>query len=118
MKPYKVSSSSKTSPAVLSSVEALLAVNPETITAPALRAAMEKHNKEREEAEAERAFTFFTQGQNAINESVERLRMLRKKEEKEKKSLIALNTAMEEFKKDGDTAKFQKAQLVATALRF
>lgn len=117
MKPYKVSSSSKTSSAVLS-VDALLALNPETIGAPALRAAMEKHNKEREAVEAERAFTFFTQGQNAINESVQRLRELRKKEEKEKKSLIALNAAMEEFKKDGDTAKFQKAQILATALRF
>ena len=41
-----------------------------------------------------------------------------KEEEKEKKTLLALNAAMEAFKKDGDTAKFDKAQEAALLMRF
>lgn len=99
-------------------IAALLAAHAETIAAPALRAAIEKHNKEKAEAEAERALRFFTAGQSQIAASVQRLRDLRKKEEKEKKTLLALNAAMEAFKKDGDTAKFDKAQEAALLMRF
>ena len=99
-------------------IAALLAAHAETISAPALLAAVEKHEKERQAAEAERALRFFTEGQSQIAASVQRLRDLRKKEEKEKKTLLALNAAMEAFKKDGDTVKFQKAQEAALELRF
>lgn len=98
-------------------LDKLLARYPETIQAPALKAALEQHKKEKEEADAQRALRLLTSAQTEIESSVSELRAIRKREERQRKVILALNNAMESFMKDGDVEKFEKARFDARSLR-
>ena len=100
-----------------SSLTNILLEHSDTIQAPALRAAAEKFKKQQEDAAAERAFEMFQAIQRNIADGVNRLRNIRKQEEKEKNSVLALNAAMEAFKKDGDIEKCRAASIAAIAIR-
>lgn len=94
----------------------LLDLNPENIQAPALKAALAQHKKEKAEAEAQRALRLLTSAQTEIESSVSELRAIRKTEERKRKVILALNAAMETFMKDGDVEKFQNARMAARYL--
>lgn len=73
--------------------------------------------KGKEEADAQRALRLLTSAQTEIESSVSELRAIRKREERQRKVILALNTAMETFMKDGDVEKFEKARSDARSLR-
>lgn len=107
MKPLK--------PAV--SINDILKQHAETISAPALRAASEKHAKELMEREANRALEALKEGVAGIANEVARLREIRKKEKNSQEVLLKLNTALEKFKKDGDVEAFANARREAARHR-
>jgi hypothetical protein len=95
------------------SIESIFKQHAETISAPALRAATEKHQKEMLEREANRALAALTEGTNEIARVVAFLREIRKKEKNAQEVLKHLNVAIEKFKKDGDVEAFVKARAAA-----
>ncbi len=99
------------------SIESILKQHSETISAPALIAAAEKHKKQMAEREAEIAFSALTEGTNEISAAVARLREIRKKEKNAQEVLMKLNAAIEQFKKDGDVEAFAKARREASLHR-
>jgi len=99
------------------SIESILKQHSETISAPALIAAAEKHKKQMAEREAEIAFSALTEGTNEIASAVSRLREIRRKEKNAQEVLMKLNAAIEQFKKDGDVEAFAKARREASAHR-
>ena len=99
------------------SIASILAQHSEGISAPALRAATEKHQKEMLEREANRALDALKEGVESIAAEVSRLREIRKKEKNSQEVLLKLNTALEKFKKDGDIQAFANARREAARHR-
>jgi hypothetical protein len=101
----------------IASIASILAQHSEGISAPALRAATEKHQKEMLEREANRALEALTAGVQEITSEVAILRGIRKKEKNSQEILLKLNTALEKFKKDGDIEAFANARREAARHR-
>jgi hypothetical protein len=99
------------------SIASILAQHSEGISAPALRAAAEKHKQEMLERESKRALDALTAGAEEISAEVSRLREIRKKEKNSQEVLLKLNTALEKFKKDGDIEAFANARREAARHR-
>jgi hypothetical protein len=92
-------------------IEALLAVDPSTVTAPALKLALEQHRKEQEEKATRQALEYLRNVEKHVEAYVERLRQLRKMERKAKENLEKVVAARDEFHKTGNHDAFSKTVL-------
>lgn len=87
-------------------IEALLAVDPNTVSAPALKAALEQHRKEQEEQQAKQALEYLRNVEYHVERSVRALREIRERERAAKAKLEKIVAARDEFHKTGDFNKF------------
>jgi hypothetical protein len=92
-----------------SNIESLLAVDPNTVTAPALKLALEQHRKEQEERAAKQALEYLRTVEDNVTSFVERLRSIRKMERAAKENLEKVVAARDEFHKTGNFDAFRKA---------
>lgn len=90
------------------SIEALLAVDPNTVAAPALKLALERHRKEQEEKAAMVALEHLRTVENHVEAHVERLRNIRKLEREAKANLEKVVAARDEFHKTGNFDTFRR----------
>lgn len=90
-------------------IENLLAVDPNTVTAPALKLALEQYRKEQEERAAKQALEYLRTVENHVTSHVERLRSIRKQERDAKENLEKVVAARDEFHKTGNYEAFRKA---------
>ena len=97
-------------------LEKLIAVDPSTIQAPALKLALERQQKQQEELAAEQALRAFNSAQRNIQEAVGEVRRAREIEAKAVKKLGLLNAALEAFKQDGNITKYDAVVAEVRAL--
>ena len=90
-------------------IESLLAVDPNTVSAPALKLALEQHRKEQEEKNAKIALGYLRTVEANVESAVESLRYLRKMEREAKERLTKVIAARDEFHKTGNWENFAKA---------
>lgn len=90
-------------------IEALLAVDPNTVTAPALKLALEQHRKEQEEKAARVALNYLRKVEEHVEQAVDNLRSIRKMERDAKDRLTKVVAARDEFHKTGNWENFAKA---------
>lgn len=90
-------------------IEALLAVDPNNVTAPALKMALEQHRKEQEEKAARLALNYLRSVEANVEEAVDNLRSIRKMERDAKERLTKVLAARDEFHKTGNWENFAKA---------
>lgn len=91
------------------SIEALLAVDPSTVTAPVLKLALERHRKEQEEKAANVALEYLRSVESNVQAHVANLRRYRKLERDAKERLVKVVAARDEFLKTGNFEEFTKA---------
>lgn len=89
-------------------IEGLLAVDPSTVTAPALKLALEQHRKEQEEKAARQALEYLRNVEKHVEAHVARLRQIRKLEREAKENLEKVVAARDEFHKTGNYDAFCK----------
>jgi len=92
-----------------SNIESLLAVDPNTVSAPALKLALEQHRKEQEEKNAKVALGYLRTVETHVEQAVEHLRSIRKMERDAKERLTKVVAARDEFHKTGNWENFLKA---------
>lgn len=102
MKPIKNNQPQK------SNIDALLALDPDKITSPALRAAIEQHQEEKKKEEAQKALAVITALQNSINIQIRTVRVLRKREKVAVERLKKTNAAQDKFLQNGDVDELRK----------
>lgn len=90
-------------------IEKLLAVDPNMVTAPALKLALEQHRKEQSEREAKRALEYLRVVEDQVMSRVQALRSIRKQERLVKENLEKVVAARDEFHRTGDFEEFRKA---------
>lgn len=91
------------------SIEALLAANPNMVTAPALKLALEQLRKEQSERETKRALEYLRVAEDQVTSRVQTLRNIRKQERLAKENLEKVVAARNEFHRTGDFEEFRKA---------
>lgn len=92
-----------------SKIEYLLAVDPNNVSAPALKLALEQHRKEQEEKNAKIALGYLRTVETHVEQAVEHLRSIRKMEREAKERLTKVVAARDEFHKTGNWENFLKA---------
>lgn len=90
-----------------SNIESLLAVDPNNVSAPALKLALEQHRKEQEERAAKQALEYLRAVEEHVTSHVERLRSIRKQERAAKERLEKVVAARDEFHKTGNFEAFR-----------
>ena len=90
-------------------IDKLLEVDHEAVTAPILKLALEQHRKEQEELAGKRALQYLQHVESIVKEHVSRLRNIRKQERDAKSALANVVAARDEFHKTGNYEQFCKA---------
>lgn len=90
-------------------IDGLLAVDPSTVSAPALKLALEQHRKEQEEKAAREALQYLRNVEMYVSNSVEQLRQARRVEREAKERLEKVVAARDDFHKTGNWSEFNKA---------
>lgn len=90
------------------SLQTLLSTNPDKISAPSLRLALENQKKAQEEAESQKALVFFNSANALLEQSVEKVRAIRKQETEALVKVKKIHSAIEAFSADGDCASLGK----------
>ena len=91
-----------------SNIESLLAVDPNNVTAPALKLALEQHRKEQDERAAKQALEYLRQVESEVEQRVTQLRRIRKMEREAKENLEKVVAARDEFHKTGNFDAFRQ----------
>lgn len=76
-----------------------------TVQNESLKTALEAHAKEEEAKQSKQLLQQFTRAKHYIDSAVQNLQDIRKQEKVAKAKVIALDAALEQFKKDGDYHK-------------
>lgn len=90
------------------SLQILLSANPDKISAPSLRLALENQKKAQEEAESQKALAFFNSANALLEQSVEKVRAIRKQKDEALVKVKKIHSAIEAFSVDGDCASLGK----------
>lgn len=72
----------------------------------ALKSALTQHAEEEKEKEAKRLLKEFTTGSKTLDQAVQNLIEVRKQEKEKKAQVVAIDSALEQFKKDADYTAF------------
>lgn len=94
-------------------IDNLVNLNPDMVTAPALKLALEMHRKEQNEREAAVALERLRQIEIDVQGGVNMLRKLRRQEREVKERLEKIVAAKEQFLRDGDWTAYLKARSIA-----
>jgi len=89
-------------------IERLVDMDPNKVQAPALKAALELHQKQQAERDAQQALSRISEIENIVGREVHKLREVRKEERRIKERLERIVAAKEQFFKDGDWSAFVK----------
>lgn len=90
-------------------INKLVNSDPSHISAPVLRAAVEKLAQEQKERQTREAIAHLSHVEALVNDAVNNLRRARKQEAKAKAYLVALGAAQTQFHKDGNKTAFDEA---------
>lgn len=93
-----------------SNIESLLATDPNKVGAPALKAALELHQKQVSEQAAQNALRHLQCIDDDIRISVSNVRSIREREKIALARLTKINAAREQFLKDGDWSAYTTAR--------
>ena len=91
-------------------IETLLATDPNKVAAPALKAALELHQKQVAEQAAQNALAHLQRIDSDVAGVVATVRRIREQEKVALDALHKLNAAKEQFLKDGDYAAYATAR--------
>ena len=84
------------------------AIKNATPSANAVKLAIERRDKQREEAEAEKIILALDKAENKISSYVNELRVIRDNEKQTKKKILKVSQVIEEFKENADLVAFSK----------
>lgn len=99
-----------------SNIESLLSIDPNRVSAPALKAALELHQKQVAEQAAQNALAHLQRIDHDIAASVATVRRIRAQEKCALDLLHKLTAAKEQFLKDGDYAAYCNSRVLPGVL--